>query len=295
MNQLMQTILQVTGHDAVALTNVLDIVTKLSDPDVAIITAQLQDIKNIFDFVNLLPNVERGMLIEKLEIFSFCENVVLARNPADHRFYDQVYKRRDIVHCRLAGVGREFSKDHFALVWDDDPANEKITVIPTTSQIKLEYADVFDLGVIAGLPPGQTTLLVNDLIRISRKRITSVNGRLHKSWEERIKQAIAVSFGSEVTLETVIRNVCGDSMPINLPLFKTMRFLPIRDHVYDVANQLLHYRKWNELPMQSLSLIRPQHPFDSSRKKTLLKNLYYGNSTQVILAQTDYKHIYLGL
>lgn len=234
------------------------------------------------------PNI--NSLWFKLRLFSECEQVRLAKDARGK--FTPHYERRDIVHCKFSGVGSEYSGGHYAVVWEDNPYFEDITVIPATSQRKTEYANVFTVGKLRGLPQGQTTLLVSDLTRISRKRITSRHGKLHPAWETRICQAIAVTFENERTLEALVRDECGPAMPENLPLFAGLRFRPSRLIRYDRNAEVLIYRLWNDVKEEELPLLQPRKPFSIKRKKALLKNLFYGNDEERAEALELYERYY---
>ncbi|WP_010272756.1 type II toxin-antitoxin system PemK/MazF family toxin [Paenibacillus senegalensis] len=229
----------------------------------------------------------------KLRLFSECEQVELSRNRKGQ--YLPHFERRDIVHCKFSGVGSEYSGEHYAVVWEDNPYFEDITVIPATSQRKLEFPNVFSVGRIRGLPDRETTLLVSNMTRISRKRITSYHGKLHPAWESRINQAIAVSFENEMTLESLVRDRCSNAMPENLALFAGLRFRPSRLIGFDPHTLDLSYRLWNDVRTLHLPLLKPLVPFSIKKKKALLKDLFYGNETEKRAALSLYEQIYLGL
>lgn len=229
----------------------------------------------------------------KLRLFSECEQVELGKN--DKGQYIPHFERRDIVHCKFFGVGAEYSGEHYAVVWEDNPYFEDITVIPTTSQRKQEYPNVFSVGKVRGLPNRETTLLVSNMTRISRKRITSRHGKLHPAWESRINQAIAVSFENEMTLESLVRDKCANTMPENLPLYTGLRFRPSRLIEFDPQSLSLTYRLWNDVKVQRLPLVKPRGVFSMKKKKMLLKDLFYGSAEQKQQALHLYEQIYLGL
>ncbi|GIP34770.1 type II toxin-antitoxin system PemK/MazF family toxin [Paenibacillus sp. J2TS4] len=226
----------------------------------------------------------------KLKLFSECEQVKLTKDSRGK--YTPHYERRDIVHCKFSGVGSEYSGGHYAIVWEDNPYFEDITVIPATSQRKTEHANVFPVGKLRGLPQGCTTLLVSDLTRISRKRITSHHGKLHPAWESRICQAIAVTFEKERTLEEIVREQCGAALPENLPLFAGLRFRPSRFIGYCPDRDELAYRLWNETKEERLTMLSPKKPFSIKRKKTLMKNMFYGCEEQRAEALELYERYY---
>ncbi|MEG6529117.1 hypothetical protein, partial [Bordetella bronchiseptica] len=74
-----------------------------------------------------------------------------------------------------------------------------------------EYADVFQIGRELGLPDKDTTLLVSNMTRVSRKRIEPVKfkhftkgeitSRLKKIHVPRIEEAIAVTYGNQTTFQ----------------------------------------------------------------------------------------------
>lgn len=248
------------------------------------------------DWLTAVPGLSyppRSDLHTKLRLFSECEQVELGRD--DKGQYFPHYERRDIVHCKFSGVGAEYSGEHYAVVWEDNPYFEDITVIPATSQRKTEFANVFSVGRIRGLPDRETTLLVSNLTRISRKRITSCHGKLHPAWESRIYQAIAVGFENEATLESLVRDACGNAMPENLPLFAGLRFRPSRLIQYDPVTLQLQYRMWNDVKIESFQLIKPIGSFSVKRKKALLKDLFYGDEEQRNKALSLYERYYRGI
>lgn len=229
----------------------------------------------------------------KLRLFSECELVELGRNSKGQ--YMPHFERRDIVHCKFSGVGSEYSGEHYAVVWEDNPYFEDITVIPATSQQKAEFANVFSVGRVRGLPNRETTLLVSNMTRISRKRITSSHGKLHPAWESRINQAIAVSFENELTLDSLVRDKCSTAMPENLPLYTGLRFRPSRFIDFDPKALNLSYRLWNDVRAQHLSMLKPLYTFSLKKKKQLMKDLFYGNEVEKQQALALYEKVYLGL
>jgi hypothetical protein len=129
----------------------------------------------------------------------------------DRGHFEPKINKLDFVHVDFTGVGSEWDGGHYGLVWNVNPKFESFVVIPTTSQPRQEYADVFPIGRVLGLPPRDTTLLVSDMTRVSRRRIKPVTfihrtrgeitSRLKPDFVSRIEEAIAVTYRGQITFE----------------------------------------------------------------------------------------------
>jgi hypothetical protein len=203
----------------------------------------------------------------------------------------------DFVHCDFTGVGFEWDGPHYALVWEVNPEFDAITVIPATSQKRKLYANVISVGSVLGLPPGDTTLLVSDMTKVSRKRLTQVIfthwkkgptvSRLKRSWINRIVEAIAVTFGNERTFEDYLKVFTKVAMPDDLTFLYTLRFTPVKIQ-FDETNGVLFYRIWNRDIYHSIKMLQPKSMIRISEKRQLIDELL--SDHPVVRQQAEFRY-----
>jgi len=146
------------------------------------------------------------------------------------------FSQLDVIYCNFGGVGWELDEPHYAIVWNDDHTEEKLTVIPTTSKFTREYADEFNVKRITGLPKTDTILTVSKMMKISRKRVILhpktqmyLQGKLMRAWKYRIEYAIAIAFGHELPLEYYVRENCGIYLPTDFTThYLGIRYMPVQ-------------------------------------------------------------------
>jgi hypothetical protein len=274
---MLQIIRNINAADLVKLNEMVTILTDLSHPDAALLATTLGEFEKIVNHVGTLSKVPvnsksisiHERFINRLERLSICENViVLPKVPTDPPPLlppiEPYFSRRDFAWFEFGGVGSEIDKLHLGMVWEDNADNDEITVIPTTSTFDKEYEDKINLGVISGLPKGDTILLVNKMMRVSRKRASLyknkyVQGTLLGQLEYRVRWSIALTFLQEKSLHYFILHSCGDELPADFTTsYQDIRFMPVRDVSYDPTAHVLHYRVWDKKDMTFIQL-KPVH------------------------------------
>lgn len=235
------------------------------------------------------------------EIKQHVTQAVPLRDGRTIHHYQPPLSRLEVVHCNFTGVGFEWDGPHYAVVWNINPLFDAVTVIPTTSEARIEYANVFGVRQISGLPQGNTTLLVGDTTTVSRKRLDPVtyqhpkkglvNAKLPTAWLDRIYQAMAVTFGGEVTFETFLIERTGIAMPRDLSLLHTWRFMPIRGE-YDSNTQQLRFRLWNSEIFHEHELLLPKIQLNKTEKIRLIKDLYSTDNAMRVAAEKKYRELY---
>lgn len=260
------------------------------------IDAELSDLKQI---LLALPELKRKGILKKIELFS--QSDAKPDNIDPNGFYKPVINKYDFVHVDFTGVGGEWDGAHYGLVWNVNPKFESFTIIPTTSQQREEYANVFPIGKVLGLPNGVTTLLVGDMTKISRKRVTPVtfrhhtrgiiNSRLKEQYIPRIQEAVAVTYGGQVTFETFLRENTKVAMPEDLSPLYAWRFKPIVGRYVEQSNEL-QYRLWTSDQWHSLKMINPNRTISKNDKKAILRGLFSQNQQDRVRAEWNYHEFY---
>lgn len=277
--KLLQTVLQYDATDLVMINKLLQQATDFTDMNVIEVVNKLPDFENIFHDVNALDPVEKIRFLSRLERVAVAQKTTIpsyipptTANPSPTN--DYYFNRRDIVRVLFGGVGTEPDAPHFGLVWVDNPYMSDIVVIPTTSQYTMDYPGIFSVGQFSSLSKLNTIVQIHKMTNISRKRIVShhgkiLQGRVHSSYNDRLLHGIALVHGGENSLYDHVRNKSGMLLPDNLRLFESMRFWPVRDVLIDPATNILHFRKWNEVTMQTLQMKPPKPNPTFTYKKRL--------------------------
>lgn len=299
--KLLQTVLQHGPSEVVALSAALQRTNDFMDPAVVQVVQQLPDFEQIFHDVNALSPTDRTRFIKRLELLSerekatvpdFIKSSATTPAPANPLYFN----RRDVVRVQFGGVGTETDAPHFAVVWHDNPGLKDIVVIPTTSQYNKEYAGEFNVGQLRGLPVKDTILQVHKMTNISRKRIVEYNGsyvpsKVHGSFVNRILYAIAILFGGEISLDSFVRNNIKILLPANLHQFEQMRFWPVRDVHIDPEKNVLYFRKWTELTVQTLQLKAPNQKITYAQRLDIYDRAF-GNASVRASGFTDFGLFY---
>ncbi len=265
-------------------------------------------IQQLIETLSGIPSPQREDIIRKIKLFAEADAKAHQKRQfetADGRTitnYLPPLTRLDVVHCHFTGVGYEWDGPHYAIVWNVNPTFDAVTVIPTTSEKRVPHANVFSVGQILGLPKGDTTLLVGDTTTVSRKRLDLVpfmhpkkkviqNARLAQSWLDRIFEAMAVSFGGEVTFESFLAERTGIAMPRDLSILREWRFMPIRGS-YDPDSNVMKVRKWNSDVVREEELILPNTVISRYEKGQLVRHLLSPDPEVREAAEAKYLALY---
>ncbi|MGG0545135.1 hypothetical protein ABEY63_24860 [Priestia aryabhattai] len=227
-----------------------------------------------------LNNEEKEDLIRKITLFAKSDSKKDTKDKND--VYIPVLNKLDFVHCDFTGVGSEWDGPHYGLVWEVNPRFDAVTIIPATSKKRKNYANIIPVGKILGLPKGDTSLLVSDMTKVSRRRLEPVTfnhytkgvirTRLQNKWIPSIVEAVALTYGNETTLEEFITQRTIVSMPEDLEDLRSKRFKPVKAR-YDRENNIMEYRIWNQDNWHSLNMKNPNTQINKSVKIKLVKEL----------------------
>lgn len=251
------------------------------------------------NYLSSLPEVDRDKIIPKLQLFAECDAKIETKSG---KKYVPEFQRLDVVYCDFTGVGYEWDSGHYAIVWDVSPEFDSIMVIPTTSQQRQTYANVFSVESIPGLNQKKTTLLVSDMTRVSRKRLSEktwnhpkkglMRVRLQSGWIARITEAIVVTYGNEITFSDYIMNNYGVAMISDLRTLRELAYRPVKC-AFDAATKVLTYRLWNDTTWNSIQLINPSAYIAREDKERLVKGLLSIHPDMRAEAETEFKRLYL--
>ncbi len=254
-----------------------------------------------------IPYPEREDIIRKIKLFAQSDakqhQTIIHTNPYGRPLTHFLPKlsRLDLVHCDFTGVGYEWDGPHYAVVWNVNPAFDSVTVIPTTSESREEYPNIFSVGQIPGLPLGKTTLLVSDTTTVSRKRLSEIkyqhpkrgliNARIPNAWLDRIFQAMAINFTNEMTFQEFVMRNTGVAMPDDLALLSAWRYTPIRA-VYEATVNVAHFRIWNQDNYHTAQFLLPKQQISISIKQQLIRELFSIDIAVRSVAQARYQSLY---
>ncbi|WP_079504504.1 type II toxin-antitoxin system PemK/MazF family toxin [Mesobacillus jeotgali] len=280
-------------------------IDSLSSKDFQDLNNILKEFNELNDFLASLSTVDRAIILKKIKLFAEKDASIVHFDSSKQKFVPD-YQKMDIVHCDFTGVGFEWDGPHYAVIWDINPKLDSVMVIPTTSQKrKGDLAGIIPVGTISGLNNGtkqkSTTLLVTDMTRVSRKRLSKVTFnhpkkgvipvRLPFAWVKRIQEAIAVTYGDEITFEEFLLNNCGVDMVNEIKVLNTWRFKPIKGN-YNSATKVLSIREWNSDSIYTFELVSPKKPFTKESKKVLVRNLWSDDPGVKASALADYADLY---
>ncbi|PEK30525.1 hypothetical protein [Bacillus toyonensis] len=277
----------------------LAILNEINSTDGKNLIEKLDEQKELNDILFNLSDQKREEVLKKITLFT--KSDVKPETKDRNDVFIPALSKLDFVHCDFTGVGYEWDGAHYGVVWEVNPKFDAVTIIPATSKSRTEYANVIPIGNVLGLPPGDTTLLVSDMTKVSRKRIQPVSfnhwqrgvtrSRLKPIWAQRIVEAIAVTFGNEITFEQYLKESTGVAMPDNLDILRSNRFKPIRG-IYDRTNNILKYRVWNQDNWHTITMKYPHTQFNKHAKAKLVVDLLSPISSVRIAAEEKYLELY---
>lgn len=281
------------------LDKLIETLRLLSNEDTKKLLEKIEESGDLTNFLFTLSKDKRERIVKKLKSFAECDSK--DDDIVDGK-YNPYFKRFDFVHVKFTGVGYEWDGDHYAVIWNDNPKLEQVVVIPTTSQPREERPDIIPLGKVLGLPRGKdTTLLVSDITRVSRRRLTPVtfnhfkrgriNSRVKPNHFNRIEQAIAISIGNEHTFETYLKFNTGVAMPEDLSPLYAWRYIPIKGE-YNEADLLFKYRIYNSSEWHELKMVLPNERMSKDDKKGIIEGLFSLNDDIRQSAELSYKKLF---
>lgn len=280
------------------LTKIIDLLTQNGITD---LNEKLKELSDLNNFLSKMTKTERTIILKKIKLFAESDARTVSYNSSSNTFSPQ-YLKMDFVHCDFTGVGFEWDGPHYALIWDVDPKFDSVMVIPSTSQPRKELPGIFSVGQISGLPHGKrTTLLVSDMTRVSRKRLSplyfnhpkkgQLSVKLAKPWMKRVQEAIAVSYANERTFEEILMHNCGVAMVNDLKILKEWRYRPVKAK-YDYSNLTLRVRLWNEDNFYNFELKEPNKMITKEIKIRLIKDLFSDDPQVKSAAEIKYVDLY---
>ncbi len=228
--------------------------------------------------------------------------MVAKDNRSTPSAYVPKYSKFDFVDCYFTGMGFEWDAKHIALVWDVYPHLDSIMVIPTTSKPRKSSKNILSLGTIPGLWGGETTLLIGDMTRVSRKRLEPLTPyrhpkkglipvRLPVGYQDQILWAIVTTYANETTFEEVLKFKTSVAMVDDLKSLNEERFKAVRS-TFDLHTNILEYRTWNKDQVKQIKLIMPKIPLIKETKIRLIDDLFSEDEDMRIRAEADYYHWY---
>lgn len=223
--------------------------------------------KRIFREIVKSPIVDIKQTLEKIYRFTDVELKPMNERDEKKKHFVPKFFKFEIVHCDFVGTGYEWDGPHYGVVWDISPHFDSVMIIPTTSQPREEYIDVFSANQIKGLPKGDTYLLIPDMTRVSRKKMKKItyyhekfgetNPRLPKYCEERVLDAIATRYMNAKVFEDIVSYDCGIAMVDGLRIFRELRFKAVSEFNYDVKKCELSYRLLDKVKWEVVQLKIP--------------------------------------
>jgi hypothetical protein len=261
-----------------------------------LLSKQLKEMENILSKV---PLNEALTSIKKTK--RFLEVDLREENEKDEsNCYLPALEPLEIVECEFTGIGFEFDKFHYAVVWEVNPRFDSIVILPMTSVEKDEYADEFYVGKIKGLKDVESRLLVSSLDKSSRKRLKKIsytvdekeyNPKLSNTYYEKILNGIAVKIMKHRTLEDYLIFDFPSLAPSNISSYGKQRFDAVSDVSYDESEGILHYHTWNGTK-KSLDVIPPKEEIKPFVRQKMLQSLYSRDASKKKMAEKKYKSFY---
>jgi hypothetical protein len=312
-NALVRDLLVLDQNDVQGMQRLTRLMSDLSDPSTKTLLDNLKVFENLITSIGSLNNTSiippdtlthHDRFLNRMERLSACEALTI---PSKARTgvvaLEPYFSKFDMIYVNFGGVGWEYDSPHFALVWEDNDNDSEITVIPTTSQFTKNYATEFSIGAISGLPAKNTILSITKMMRISRKRVIlhkgrylqgAINKRSQKDLQKRIEQALGIWLHNINTLEYYVKNETGSALPIDfMTHYPGMRFLPVVDVNWKAVDLELHYRIWNETPMNVLRMKNPTTFVDKGYKIHRIYDWLFSNDVPNIrAAHADFQNLY---
>jgi hypothetical protein len=278
--RLITQLLALDTRDLDAMRRMLTLLSDVSDPMTLDLLNDLKAYEKIHYLVSafnktiISPDTQSqyDRFLNRIERLAECEGKLIPHiatyvTGAQKPYFESF----DMIYVSFGGVGMEYDEPHYALVWEDNHSDGEITIIPTTSQYTKDFATVFSIGIISGLPATKTILSVAKLTRISRKRVIFhrgkyVQGKIPrpqvKELKTRIHEAIAIGLQGYYPLEYFIKNSTASALPASLltdNFNRFIRFIPVKldECIWDPTAMKVHYRPWNESTVRSLDMKNP--------------------------------------
>jgi len=204
----------------------------------------------------------------------------------------------EVVHVDFTGVGFEWDGPHYGIVWEVNPLFDSVTIIPTTSKNREAHVDVIKIGQLSNFNKKQTTLLVSDMTKVSRKKIEKVEYehpkkgkidlKIPKVWEGQILNAIAVKYMKFPTFQQYLAEKCSVAMIDDLKFLKEHRFKAIKGK-YNLTTKELNFCYWDGQNEQTLTLKMPKEgKITSTKIKEEMINKLFSEKQKDVEEAYDY-------
>ncbi|WP_408976317.1 hypothetical protein [Paenibacillus jiagnxiensis] len=284
-----------------AIDDLVSHIAAMSSPEFQELFTRLKELEPLRAILDSVSEPERSSVLKKITTFAEQDTKSFTMQKHNSDYFDPPLVRYDIVNCYFTGVGYEWDAKHFAVIWDVYPHLDSVMVIPTTSKTRTESKNVFSVGKIPGLNGLETTLLISDMTRVSRKRIETLSFfhpkhgnkpiRLPVAWTDQILHGIVSTYAGESTFIDFLKKKTQDTMVADLKLLKDERFKAIRG-TFDKETKTLEYRYWNKDEVKKVELLSPNIPLAPETKKKLIEDLYSPLEHVRLQAEANYKNWY---
>lgn len=260
-------------------------------------------VPQVADLITLISSLDptiQAIISEKLKLFTKSDTTIVSYDSVKEEFLPQ-YILMDIVHCDFTGVGFEWDGPHYALVWDVNPKFDSMMVIPATSQPRKDIHNMIPVGKITGLNNKETTLLVSDMTRVSRRRLTPViynhpkkgqiQVRLPMAWKERITEAIVATYTNEITFEEFLLKKCHMDMVDDIKFLDKWRYKPVKAS-YNPSSKTLKFCLWNQKQEHTFTLISPKQTITKAQREQMIKHICSKDQTKKSQSLSTYSSFY---
>jgi hypothetical protein len=230
----------------------------------------------INDDPNNLRKEKRERTLERVRRYTSVAKKLDKLDPRQTRYFPPIEKYQ-VIKVIMSGLGSELDEDHFVIVWDEHPARDHITVIPTNSykDFKQHSGKQFNIGTITNLPPFDTIVMLDQTTSISRKRLKQVKFpdykgsviKIDDNQKKRISEGFRVMWMEEKTLEEII--IDSFLFP-KLTSDNQYAHLHRPCKIYEITDTILTYQLYND--ENKYEVILYQHTLDEPIYTKLIKN-----------------------
>lgn len=129
-----------------------------------------------------ITKIDRNNL-DLLDLIIRTTNIYGIKPYVENNQFEPILKKGYIVKCQFTGIGNELNFPHYAIVWNVDPSDETVNIIPLTSQKKGGSLKTLALGKITDFITKDSDnnfvnkdsyLYINKMMESSRKRLKLV-------------------------------------------------------------------------------------------------------------------------
>ncbi|WP_046181051.1 hypothetical protein [Domibacillus tundrae] len=252
--------------------------------------------KEIYKEIKDLSEEKAEALLKRFRLMCDVEKNDEVEQDAATKIFTPPLKKGQVVQAKFVGQGTALNGKHFALIWNVNPKEGQVVVLPMSSKIKRNQG-MFNLGPISGLRSPvnlvlfqQSHVVPRESIHIWTRRGVDENGNQQdiplELTEFQLKHMESLFRYTHLREKDLFYKICfetGNKIPLFIPddlVPHINRHIKVDVDTEKVSYKLPHETKFKDFPLVDVSL-------NTRKRFQLLSGLFSSEKSKRIAANEE--------